>query len=59
MVDGVSAVKKAHDLRIKLKVDEVSAVTGTARTKRQPHRLQNGHFRTFIHRGSKHALTYW
>ena len=44
MVDGVSAVEKAHDLRITFKVHEVSAVIGAARTERQLHRLQYGHF---------------
>jgi hypothetical protein len=39
MVDGMPAIEMAHDLRIKLKVYEVSAVTRTARTERQPRRL--------------------
>src|ERR1044072_2233823 len=43
MVDGVSAVQKAHDLRIKLEVDKISAVTRAARTKGQPLRLQYNH----------------
>jgi hypothetical protein len=56
MVDGVSAVRKAHDFRIKLKADEVSAVTRAARTERQPYCLQNGHFRRSIHCLGKYAL---
>jgi hypothetical protein len=44
MIDGMSAVQKSHDLRIALKGDEIGAVTRAARTERQLHRLQNGHF---------------
>jgi hypothetical protein len=44
MVHGMPAIEIAHDIRIKLKVDEVAAVTRAARTERQPRRLQNGHF---------------
>ena len=52
-IDGVSAVEKAHDLRIEFKVDEVGAVTRATRTERQLRRLQNGHFRTSIRRPGK------
>jgi hypothetical protein len=44
MVYGVPAVKIAHNLRIKLKVDEIGTVTRAARTECQLRGLQNGHF---------------